>query len=170
MIEGIEELARAQASTLTLRKQSLALRHYLEGIMGRMTLSAQEKGVQLRLDCDEDVTVHADPEVLSRIVLNLLTNALKATGPGGEVTVRAEERGPDTALEVVDTGAGIDPKDLPFIFERFFRSSEGGLGLGLAIVKELVEAHGGTVKVQSDPGKGSTFTVALPGRGLHNSS
>jgi two-component system sensor histidine kinase BaeS len=70
----------------------------------------------------------------------------------------------------VDTGAGIDPKNLPFIFERFFRSSEGGLGLGLAIVKELVEAHGGTVKVQSEPGKGSTFTVTLPGRGLHNSS
>jgi two-component system sensor histidine kinase BaeS len=170
MIEGVEELARAQASALALRRQSFHLRPYLEGILGRMALTAKEKGVQLRLDCNEGATVHADPEVMSRIVLNLLTNALRATGAGGEITVRAEELGPGTVLEVVDTGSGIDPKDLPYIFERFFRSSEGGLGLGLAIVKELVEAHGGTVKAESEPGRGSTFTVTLPGRGLHNSS
>jgi signal transduction histidine kinase len=104
------------------------------------------------------------------VVLNLLTNALKATPQSGRIAVHAFRRDRSTVLRIADTGSGIDQKDLPFVFERFFRSSEGGLGLGLAIVKELVEAHGGTVTAASEQGKGSVFTVTLPGPDIHNSS
>lgn len=170
MLEGIEDLAQAQASGLSLRKERVELRPFLEGILGRMTRSAEDTGVLLRLDCEPGTTARADPERLSQVVLNLLTNALKATPPGGRITVRAAAKDGAASLEVADTGTGIAEKDLPFVFERFFRSSAGGLGLGLAIVKELVEAHGGTVSVESRPGAGARFTVTLPGPDIHNSS
>jgi two-component system sensor histidine kinase BaeS len=170
MLEGIEDLAQAQASTLTLRKEQVLLRPFLEGILGRLALTARERGVLLSVDCAPDTAAHADPERLSQVVLNLLTNALKATPQSGRIAVHAFRRDRSTVLRIADTGSGIDQKDLPFVFERFFRSSEGGLGLGLAIVKELVEAHGGTVTAASEQGKGSVFTVTLPGPDIHNSS
>jgi two-component system sensor histidine kinase BaeS len=114
--------------------------------------------------------MHADPERLSQIVINLLTNALKATAPGGAVRIKAYKAGTNAALAVSDTGKGIRQQDLPFVFERFYKGEEGGLGLGLAIVKELVEAHGGAIEVKSDYGKGAVFTVSIPSSDLHNSS
>ena len=170
MLEGIEDLAQAQASALSLKKEQVILKSFLENIMGRLAIPAQDKGVLLRMECAEGLTAHADPERLSQVVLNLLTNALKATERGGTITVRALPHGTGTILQVADTGQGIDPQALPFIFERFFRGSASGLGLGLAIVKELVEAHDGTITVESTPGTGSVFTVTLPGQGIHNSS
>jgi two-component system sensor histidine kinase BaeS len=170
MIEGIEELARAQASSLTLRKERFLLRTFLEGILGRITRQAQEKGVLLDLDCPPSVEADADPERLSQVVLNLLSNALRATEGGGKITVHASSADGQTMIQVVDTGRGIDPRDLPFVFERFFRSPEGGLGLGLAIAKELVEAHNGSIRAESIPGRGSVFTLLLPQPGLHNPS
>ena len=170
MLEGIEDLAQAQASGLSLRKERFAMKPFLENILGRMALPVQEKGVLLRLDCAPDLFVHADPERLSQVVLNLLTNALKATDRGGRIEVRAFPQDGGTTLQVDDTGRGIAPSNLPFIFERFFRTSAGGLGLGLAIAKELVEAHNGVITVESTPGKGSVFTVTLPGPEIHNSS
>jgi two-component system sensor histidine kinase BaeS len=109
--------------------------------------------------------VAADPDKLSQVVINLLSNALKATAPGGKVAVRASRRGKEALIEVSDTGRGIEEKDLPFIFERFYRPGHpgrGSLGIGLTIVKELVQAHGGRVEVTSRPGKGSVFSVFLP--------
>jgi two-component system sensor histidine kinase BaeS len=170
MLEGIEDLAQAQASGLSLRKEQVVLRPFLENILARMAMFAQEKGVLLRLDCPDLLAAHADPERLSQVVLNLLTNALKATERGGSIELRARSGTTGTVLEVADTGTGIPSSDLAFIFERFFRASTGGLGLGLAIVKELVEAHGGRISVESTPGKGSAFTVSLPGPGIHNPS
>lgn len=170
MLDGIEDLAQAQASSLSLRKEPFALKPFLESILGRMALPVREKGVLLRLDCPADLSAHADPERLSQVVLNLLTNALKATNRGGRIEVSAFSREGATVVQVADTGTGIDPKELPFIFERFFRSSAGGLGLGLAIVKELAEAHNGTVTAESTPGRGSVLTVILPGPDIHNSS
>ena len=118
--------------------------------------------IEFNLVCDKGLIVHADPDRLSQIVINLLTNAVKAVGKSGSVTVMATKKGAEVLLEVRDTGTGIKPEDLPFIFERFFKASEGGLGLGLAIVKELVEAHGGRIEVRSEWGKGSSFTAHLP--------
>jgi signal transduction histidine kinase len=108
----------------------------------------------------------ADPDRLERIVVNLLTNALKYSPPGTEVTISVEEGEGGPALAVRDRGPGIAPADLPHLFERFFRGDRGcggpGLGLGLFISRRLVEAHGGRIGVESRPGEGSTFRVELP--------
>ncbi len=170
MLEGIEDLAQAQASSLSLRRERFGLKPFIEGILGRLALRARESGVTLRLDCPQDLEAYADPERLSQAVLNLLTNALKATPAGGTIEVRVFPQGAATVLQVADTGSGIAAESLPFLFERFFRASEGGLGLGLAIVKELVEAHGGSIVAESTAGQGAVFTVTLPGPEIHNSS
>jgi signal transduction histidine kinase len=98
------------------------------------------------------------------VVENLLGNALKHGAEQGEVVVRVEEREGEALLSVRDSGPGIDPEHVPHLFDRFYRASDRspGLGLGLYISRILVEAHGGRIWVESQPGQGSTFTIALP--------
>lgn len=162
IVAGMEELVQAEASILTLKKEHIRLRPFLDGMHERYTPLSRSWDIALRLECAEQATAAADPDRLSQILVNLLGNALKATPAGGSVTILAENRGRDTAVAVIDTGCGIGEDELPFIFERFYRGSKGGLGLGLAIVKELVEAHGGRITVESEPERGSAFTVLLP--------
>lgn len=170
MIEGIEELSRAEASGLSLKKQPVDLGQFLGNITARFGKLFRDKGVMLEFESSDTVLMHADPERLSQIVINLLTNALKATAPGGAVRIKAYKAGTAAAIAVSDTGKGMRQQDLPFVFERFYKGEEGGLGLGLAIVKELVEAHGGAIEVKSEYGKGTVFTVSIPCSDLHNSS
>ncbi len=162
VLEAIEELSQAEASSLTLRRQEFELCSFLRNIAERYTKVFQDKGVGVVLECSGNVVLKADPDKLSQVVINLLSNALKAARAGGNVRVSASKSDTQVAVEVADDGTGIKPDDLPHIFERFYRGSEGGLGLGLTIVRELVEAHGGRVKAASEYGKGSTFTVILP--------
>ena len=121
-----------------------------------------DREVLLELFCSDTVGVTADPDRLSQIVINLLSNALKATARGGKVWIRATGNNSEVSIEIGDTGCGIRDSDMPFVFERFYRISKGGLGIGLTIVKELAEAHGGRISVQSSYGKGSVFTLTLP--------
>ena len=121
-----------------------------------------DKGITLELTCDDDISVSADPDKLSQIIINLLSNALKATERGGSIWIKAATREAEVRIEIGDSGCGIREADLPFIFERFYRVSKGGLGIGLTIVKELTEAHGGEIIVDSAYGKGSLFTLILP--------
>ena len=130
----------------------------------------EEKGVGLELRCAAGLSAPADPERLSQIILNLLSNALKATGAGCRVVVSAARRGGEVQITVEDNGSGIREEDLPFIFERFYRGPGGGLGIGLTIVKELVEAHGGRIEAKEGQGKGALFAIYLPLAGVHNSS
>ena len=95
-------------------------------------------------------------------MINLLVNALKACGTGGRVGIRGGAGPEESFIEISDTGSGIKKEEMPFIFERFYKASSGGLGLGLAIAKELVEAHGGRIEVASEYGKGAKFTLRLP--------
>ncbi len=164
IIEGIEELSRAEASGLTLRKQSFELRPFLLNIVERFRKVFQDRGIALELRCEGGLFINADPDRLSQIIINLLSNALKAEKSGGTVWVRGEKKEPEIVIEVADDGSGIRKEDLPFIFDRFYgaEGSGGGLGLGLAIVKELVEAHGGKISARSEYGKGSVFTVFFP--------
>ncbi len=164
IIEGLEELSLAEASSLSLEKQLIGLDSFLRNIMERCRKMFSDKAVELILDCREAITLNADPDRLSQVIINLLVNALKATGPGGKVVIKAwvKEEGRSVVIEVIDTGEGIRKEDLPFIFERFYKRSKGGLGLGLAIAKELVVAHNGAIVADSEYGKGSTFTVSLP--------
>jgi len=162
MLEGMEELASAQASALHLRRESVPLGALLRQAVERLERGAPERQVAFQLECPDDLRVDADPDRLSQVVLNLLHNATKAVGPDGRVSVRGSRQGDQVEILVQDDGVGIAAADLPFVFERFFRRSEGGLGVGLAIAKELVEAHGGRIAIFSHLGQGTTVTVRLP--------
>jgi signal transduction histidine kinase len=115
----------------------------------------------------EDLVVNGDPEKLTRMILNLIENAIKYTPEGSTITLSLFRDGDWARMEVADNGVGIAPEHLPHIFDRFYRAdrarsrNKGGTGLGLAIVKGIAEQHGGDVIVTSDPGKGSIFTVWL---------
>ena len=110
----------------------------------------------------------ADPGKLSQVCYNILENAIKYTPDGGTITVVLSRMGRDAVLEITDTGVGIPKEDLPHVFDRFYRVDKarsrdtGGTGLGLSIVQQIVRLHAGSVTVQSEPGKGTTFTVQLP--------
>jgi two-component system sensor histidine kinase BaeS len=162
LIEGLEALAQAEASALYLKKGRFLLRPFLQGIAGRFSRNAEERGISLSVDCPEDLMLEADPDRISQVIINLLSNALRATAVDGTVRIRALRQGDAVIIETGDTGKGIPADELPQIFERFYRGPDGGLGIGLAIVRELVEAHGGSITVTSEPGSGSLFTVRLP--------
>ncbi len=170
ILEGIEELSQAQASALSLRKQQIELKPFLESILDRFGKLFFDKGISAEFRCGEELMIYADPDRLSQIVINLLSNALKATETGGKVWISAGVKDSYAFVKVGDTGRGIKEEDLPFIFERFYRTSGAGLGLGLAIVKELVDAHEGKIEVKSEYGKGAVFTVYIPSGSLYNSS
>lgn len=162
ILEGIEDLSQAEASSLTIRKVDLKLHTFLRDIAERFGKAFMDKGVTLELFCDDDAAASSDPDKLSQIIINLLSNALKATEKGGRVWIKAMKDKAEVRLEVGDTGCGIRESDLPFIFERFYRVSKGGLGLGLTIVKELAGAQGGKIEIKSIYGEGSVFTLTLP--------
>jgi signal transduction histidine kinase len=133
------------------------------------------KGLRVDVAVDRDVgLIAADPDRLQQVVWNLLANAVKFTPAGGRVTMHAARDNDAVELVVSDTGAGIAPGFLPYVFERFRQQESGttrqhgGLGLGLAIVRHLVELHGGSVRAESDgDGRGATFRVRLPAKPVH---
>ncbi len=168
IVNAIEDLNRAEASRLSLDRRPIDLEHFLQNILDRLQPVFQERGVALELACPEGTSMYADPERLSQIFLNLLSNALKACSTGGKVSVHASSVASGVRVVVEDTGRGIGSEDLPHIFERFYHGPGEGLGIGLTIVKELVEAHGACITVESEPGKGSAFIIDFPD--VHNSS
>jgi two-component system sensor histidine kinase BaeS len=170
MVDGIEELNQAEASVLSLHVQQFKIKPFLENIIERYRNIFQEKGVHLVLRCPDDAQINADPERVSQIIVNLLSNALRATNSRGHVSLTVLPVNNELRISIEDTGTGIVEKDLPFIFERFYHGPGGGLGIGLTIVKELAEAHGGRVEVKSATGQGSQFTIVLPTGDVHNSS
>jgi NtrC-family two-component system sensor histidine kinase KinB len=128
--------------------------------------AANDQGVTLSVDIPGDLPdVWADPTRIYYVFGNLLSNALRYTSPGGKITFSAKTEGNEVCFSIADTGKGIPSQYLPRIFEQFFRvpnqEKESGAGLGLSIVKEIIEAHGGQVGVESQEGKGSTFTFTL---------
>src|SRR4029077_4374419 len=131
-----------------------------------VALQLESRGLRLVIDAAPDVpSVFADRAQIERVIINLLTNAARATPSGGTITVSAALRDGAVAFSVADTGAGIPRDYLPRIFEPFIQvpdSAAGGSGLGLTIPRRIVEAHGGQLTVQSDLGRGSTFTFAVP--------
>jgi two-component system OmpR family sensor kinase len=136
---------------------------------------AEAKEIHLAAICPGPAPVNGEPDRLKQVMLNLVDNAIRHTPQGGEITVSAVDdpgRG-EVRLEVRDTGPGIDPKDLPHIFDRFYRGdasrarATGNTGLGLAIARAIVQAHSGTIAAESAPGEGATFRVTLPGIRKH---
>ena len=142
--------------------------------VGDFQLTAERKQIRLHLDVDDLKGSHemiADQEKISRIVFNLLSNALKYTPAGGEIFVSLKDEGANLRLDVRDTGKGISQDEADKIFERFFQAkgAASGTGIGLALVKSFVELHHGEARVESEPGKGSDFIVVIPRKQEGNS-
>jgi signal transduction histidine kinase len=174
LVDDLLDMSRAAAGHLTLRRQTVDVRTTLQAAIDALLPLASEAGIMLRLDLTDALgTMSADPGRLQQIVTNLVSNAIKFTGRGGEIVVRACREPGEVVLRVQDTGIGIDPAFMPFLFDRFrqgdssSRREHGGLGLGLAIVQHLVQLHGGSIEASSPGvGHGATFVVRLPdGRG-----
>ncbi|MFC1437513.1 ATP-binding protein [Streptacidiphilus sp. N1-10] len=168
IIDDLRDLAAADADTFRLHPEPVRLREVLQQVAAAHQDAARAAGVTLETRTDGDPGLVADPLRLRQAVGNLVSNGIRHTPAGGSVTVGARRDGPEALIEVGDTGDGISPENLPHVFERFWRAEKsrsrqtGGSGLGLAIVRQLVQAHGGTVSVDSTVGKGSVFTLRLP--------
>jgi signal transduction histidine kinase/ActR/RegA family two-component response regulator len=169
MIEELLDMSRILSGKLLFELEKTDVAELVEAAVAAVRPSAAAKGVLLNLNVTRCSSVSADPARLQQIVWNLLTNAIKFTPREGRVDVALRENQGQVELSVSDTGLGIKPEFLPFVFDRFRQADasttrrHGGLGLGLSIVKSLVELHGGTVDVESPgEGQGATFIVRLP--------
>ncbi|MDO9068020.1 MAG: ATP-binding protein [Deltaproteobacteria bacterium] len=162
ILNGLDELTRAESSVLNLRRELIELKPFLSAITGRFDRIFSEKNAVILLDCPDNLTLFADPDRLSQIIINLISNALKAIEAGGRVSIVATLENRNLRLEVTDNGTGISEENLPHVFERFYKGAGDGLGLGLAIVKELVAAHGGTVEAENHAQGGAKFILMFP--------
>ncbi|MDB5214030.1 MAG: Chemotaxis protein methyltransferase CheR [Myxococcaceae bacterium] len=170
LVEDILEVSRIVSGKLRLATGPVDIRSVVEASFDTVRSAAQAKGVVLENRIEEGVgSIIADEDRIQQVLWNLLSNAVKFTPRGGSVRLDARRDAEGVVLSVVDTGEGVEPTFLPFVFERFRQAdgsstrSHGGLGLGLAIVRHLCELHGGTVQADSEGmGKGATFTVRLP--------
>ncbi len=173
LIDDLFEMAKLDAGGITLEKVTLPIGDLISDTMESFSELARQRGVTLTGSlAPQTGVVTADVQKLGRVLANLLSNALRYTPEGGTVTVTAHPIGDTVQVEIRDTGAGIPPDDLPRVFEQFYRgdkarsrASGGGAGLGLAIAKRIVEAHGGTISVESKVGQGTRFYFTVP---MHN--
>ncbi len=164
LLSRLEEGDGKPSITLEDRK----LREVLEAAVQVCCVQAEEKGIAVQVACEAALAAKVNPPLLEQAIVNLVDNAIKFSEPGQSVEVKAEQTPSETIITVTDHGCGIEKQHLPRIFERFYRVDKarsrklGGTGLGLAIVKHIAQAHGGSVTVESAPGKGSAFTIHLP--------
>jgi signal transduction histidine kinase len=168
LINDLLDLSRIEAGQIALNPRPVALAPLVAEVCDSLRPLAMAKQITLAAEAPDGLTVMADRDRLTQILLNLAGNALKFTPSGGRVAVRADSAGDVVRIAVADNGAGLDPREQSRIFERFYqaKSADGGptlgTGLGLSITKSLVELHGGGIAVESTVGGGSTFTVTLP--------
>jgi len=166
MIDDLLDAARNRARRLKLDLRPVELRPFLEELLARMSASLDCARVDLELPVHERLAVRADPARLERIVVNLLSNALRYAPAPSRVQVRVSRAGARAVLSVIDHGPGVSPGDQAHLFERFYRGSAAadteGLGLGLHGTRILVEAHGGRIRVEDTPGGGASFRIELP--------
>ncbi len=162
IIDGMEQLSRAQALAQSRRKESVELEPLLNSIVEQSRIKVQDREIAFTLECEPGLVMTGDPECLRLIVDNLMDNAVKAVQSAGSVALSAARSGNEIVLTVRDTGTGIRAKHRSHIYERFFRGAGSGIGIGLTIVKELTDACGGKIEVQTAWSKGSVFTVHIP--------
>ncbi|MBI4436675.1 MAG: HAMP domain-containing protein [Candidatus Omnitrophica bacterium] len=168
LVETLLFLSNADAEKVVLDFKQVHLNQVIEEMAGEARILAEPKHIQVELTNGSDTVLQADEMRLKQLLLNLIDNAVKYTPAGGRIALSSRSVNGQVELKVADTGVGIAAKDLPRIFDRFYRAEEsrnrtdGGYGLGLAICKWIAEAHHGTLRVESSPGKGSTFLITLP--------
>jgi two-component system OmpR family sensor kinase/two-component system sensor histidine kinase BaeS len=169
LVDDLQTLSLAEAGQLPLHPTRFLLADLLHDAAAGFESRAAAQNVDLTVNVPPPLPeINADYDRLIQVLANLLSNALRHTPAGGQITLRAEAIPEGARITVSDTGAGIPPADLPYIFDRFWRAdksrarTEGSSGLGLAITRQLVLAHGGTISVESEVGKGTMFTIELP--------
>jgi two-component system OmpR family sensor kinase/two-component system sensor histidine kinase BaeS len=181
LVEDLRTLSLAEAGQLPLNREPVDVVELLEDTRTSFSGPAETAGIDLRRvkvdgvfveEGGSNVTVPGDVGRLDQVLGNLMANALRHTPPGGAITLGATTLPDAVRITVRDTGEGISPEDVPFVFDRFWRgdrsrshASGAGSGLGLAIARQLVRAHGGSIGVESELGEGTTFTVELPANG-----
>lgn len=169
LVEDLLNVSRIEQGRLVVTHQPLDFQELVEQIVKEWEMKAKEQGLSLRFIPSPQALskIYADPNRLSQVVTNLISNAIKYSSRG-EIKISLKEEGGNIIFEVADQGVGISKKDLVHLFEKFYRVSSQpvkgvpGTGLGLYITKAIVELHGGTISVESEEGKGSTFRVTLP--------
>lgn len=177
LVDDLRTLSLAESGQLPLVRVPIAVQDLLSDVVVSFGAQAEMKGIALRItnyelrtsSPTEGLQIEADAGRLNQVLSNLVMNALRHTPAGGQITLSAEQQGEFVHIRVADTGEGIAPADLPFLFDRFWRGdrarthTEGiGSGLGLAIARQLVQAHGGKISVESAVGRGTTFMLDLP--------
>ena len=164
LIEALLDVARIEAGAFVVRPSAEHVRPILDEARELFEAQAKLAGIELLVEVASQVPqARMDRDRMLQALANLLDNALRFTPPGGSVTLGGTEHDGRVVLSVSDTGEGIAPEALDRLFDRFWQTAgHGGAGLGLAIVRGIVEAHGGVVEVDSEPGTGTTFRLLLP--------
>jgi two-component system OmpR family sensor kinase/two-component system sensor histidine kinase BaeS len=164
LLDDLQTLSTAEAGVLRLHRERVDPLALAQDTTAALRARADQAGVGLTCRADAPVPeVEVDPVRIGEVLANLLTNAIRHTPRGGSVEVVVAPDPAGVAVSVADTGPGIDPRDLPHVFDRFVKSADsGGAGLGLAIARSLVEAHGGRITATSTPGQGTVLRFVLP--------
>ncbi len=170
LVNKFLDITKIEAGRIDFHPTELPVSVVLNGVLHVASAEAQKKNITLDVEVQrEDLTLHADEKMISEVLLNLLSNAIKYSPENTRVLLRFFENENGVVLQVRDQGYGIPPEHLPRIFDKFYRiktdprvQEERGTGLGLSLVKEIVELHGGRINVESEPGKGTTFTIVFP--------
>lgn len=167
LVNELTDLSRIESGRAGLKLEPSDLKALIEAVAARLRPQAERQDLTVLLKLPVDLPpVPIDKGRIEQVVTNILHNAIKFTPPGGRITISAQAEPDVVAVSITDTGIGIAKEDLPHVFERFWKAdrarSGGGTGLGLAIAKHIVQAHGGSIRVESEEGKGSTFSFRLP--------
>lgn len=168
LVDDLLSLSHLESKEIAIDKKEFNLRQQVEGIIMGFGSQMKKKGIEIRNELPPDISVKADKDRIDQVITNLIDNAIKFNRDKGLIKIYGSEEGDKMKIIVEDSGIGIPEKDVPRIFERFYRvdkarsRSLGGTGLGLSIVKHIVELHGGTVGVESAEGLGSKFWFTLP--------
>jgi two-component system, OmpR family, sensor histidine kinase VicK len=172
LVNDLLQLSRLEANKIKWNFQEHNLLDILDGVRDRFHLELIRQRISLQLEgVHANVTVYADRDKIDQVFDNLITNALKYTSQNGSITVQTIEEPEQVVIRVIDTGIGIPKEDLPKIFDRFYRVDKarsrkmGGTGLGLSIAQQMLEAHGGTITIDSEVGQGTVVTFTLPRKG-----
>ena len=166
LVSEILDFRKVQNGKMELRLSDFNLAESMKQWIKLFSASAQKKHITISMDAPDTIMLRADQDKIERICYNLLSNALKYTSEGGEISLMAKEEGGRVMISVADNGCGISSDELPYIFDRFYQAKNAGrgTGIGLAIVKAFTELHHGEVSATSIEGKGSTFTIHVPVR------
>ncbi len=169
LVEQLLDLSKLESGEVPLRREEVSLGPLVTQVMSEIEVASADRDVVVHSDVPDDLpSIEADPERVHQVIFNLVDNAVRFTPEGGEVRIEAHRHNGAVEVSVADTGVGIPADALPRLFERFYRvdparaREDGGTGIGLAIARSVVEAHGGTIRAESEIGHGSTFTFDLP--------